>query len=115
MRAKGSPSGLNQTSANFSPLYFKAAHCFEGGCSEKFTPLLSPLRTNYGCSSRLKNVAMSCPAAMHTVASPSGFQIEHLDALIDEATSLALLGAHEAGITVTMTIAAGLDRVLVDL
>lgn len=44
----------------------------------------------------------------------SGFRIEHLDALIDEATSLALLGAHEAGITFTMTIAAGLDLVLVD-
>ena len=38
VRAKGSPSGLNQTSANLSPLYFKAAHCFEGGCSEKFIP-----------------------------------------------------------------------------
>ena len=44
----------------------------------------------------------------------SGFQTEHLDALVDEATSLALLGAHEAGITVTMTIAAGLDLVVVD-
>jgi two-component system sensor kinase FixL len=44
----------------------------------------------------------------------SGLHIEHLDALINEATSLALLGAHEAGITVTMTIAAGIDRVLVD-
>src|SRR5947209_2259767 len=43
VRAKGSPSGLNQTSANFSPLYFKAAHCFEGSCSEKFTPHLPPL------------------------------------------------------------------------
>src|SRR5688572_12174033 len=38
--AKGSPSGLNQTSAKDSPLYVKAAHCFEGGLSEKFTPHL---------------------------------------------------------------------------
>src|SRR5205085_2286171 len=38
VRAKGSPSGLNQTSANGSPLYFKAAHCFEGGCPEKSIP-----------------------------------------------------------------------------
>ncbi|QNA86843.1 PAS domain S-box protein [Sphingomonas sp. So64.6b] len=44
----------------------------------------------------------------------TGFRIERLDELVDEATSLGLLGAHEAGITVTMTIAAGLDRVLVD-
>jgi two-component system, LuxR family, sensor kinase FixL len=44
----------------------------------------------------------------------TGFQPESLDALVDEATSLALLGAHEAGVTVTMSIAAGLDRVLVD-
>src|SRR5262245_56640187 len=36
VRPKSSPSGLNQTSASFSPLYFKAAHCFEGGSSEKF-------------------------------------------------------------------------------
>lgn len=42
------------------------------------------------------------------------FRIERLDALVDEATSLGLLGAHEAGITVTMTIAAGHDRVMVD-
>ncbi len=44
----------------------------------------------------------------------TGFRIERLDELVDEATSLGLLGAHEAGITVMMTIAAGLDRVLVD-
>ncbi|MBB3588444.1 PAS domain S-box protein [Sphingomonas sp. BK481] len=44
----------------------------------------------------------------------TGFQIEQLDALVEEATSLGLLGAHEAGITVTMTIAAGRDRVMVD-
>jgi two-component system sensor kinase FixL len=37
-----------------------------------------------------------------------------LDALVEEATSLGLLGAHEAGIKVTMTIAAGLDLVMVD-
>src|SRR5262245_60670559 len=43
VRANGSPSGLNQTSANVSPLYFKAAHCFEGGRSEKFTTHLLPL------------------------------------------------------------------------
>ncbi|MFD1950799.1 PAS domain S-box protein [Sphingomonas arantia] len=46
--------------------------------------------------------------------SDSGFQVERLDALVEEATSLGLLGAHEAGVKVTMTIAAGLDRVLVD-
>lgn len=44
----------------------------------------------------------------------SGFRHESLDGLVNEATSLALLGAHEAGIVVTMSIAAGLDRVLVD-
>ncbi|WP_240500040.1 PAS domain-containing sensor histidine kinase [Sphingomonas montana] len=44
----------------------------------------------------------------------TGFQVERLDALVEEATSLGLLGAHEAGVKVTMTIAAGLDRVLVD-
>jgi len=44
----------------------------------------------------------------------TGFQVERLDALVEEATSLGLLGAHEAGVHVTMTIAAGLDRVMVD-
>jgi two-component system sensor kinase FixL len=44
----------------------------------------------------------------------TGFQVERLDALVEEATSLGLLGAHEAGINVTMTIAAGLDKVMVD-
>jgi two-component system sensor kinase FixL len=44
----------------------------------------------------------------------TGFQAQHLDGLVEEATSLGLLGAHEAGIEVTMTIAAGLDRVVVD-
>lgn len=44
----------------------------------------------------------------------TGFQVEQLDALVEEATSLGLLGAHEAGITVTMMIAAGRDRVMVD-
>jgi two-component system sensor kinase FixL len=44
----------------------------------------------------------------------TGFQVERLDALVEEATSLGLLGAHEAGIKVTMTIAAGHDRVMVD-
>lgn len=44
----------------------------------------------------------------------TGFRIERLDELVEEATSLGLLGAHEAGVKVTMTIAAGLDRVMVD-
>lgn len=44
----------------------------------------------------------------------TGFRVERLDMLVEEATSLGLLGAHEAGINVTMTIAAGLDRVMVD-
>lgn len=44
----------------------------------------------------------------------TGFQVERLDEIVEEATSLGLLGAHEAGVTVSMTIAAGLDRVLVD-
>jgi hypothetical protein len=38
---------LNQTSAILSPRYFKAAHCFDGGCSKKFTPHLPPLGTNH--------------------------------------------------------------------
>ena len=44
----------------------------------------------------------------------AGFRVERLDALVEEATSRGLLGAHEAGVQVTMTIAAGLDRVMVD-
>lgn len=44
----------------------------------------------------------------------TGFKVERLDALVEEATSLGLLGAHAAGITVTMTISAGRDRVMVD-
>ncbi len=49
----------------------------------------------------------------------TGFRVERLDLLVEEATSLALLGAHEAGITVTTTIGdgpgvAGIDRVMVD-
>ena len=44
----------------------------------------------------------------------TGIGVESLDALVEEATSLGLLGAHEAGIEVTMTIAAGYDRVMVD-
>lgn len=44
----------------------------------------------------------------------TGFQVERLDVLVEEATSLGLLGAHEAGIEVVMTIAAGLDKVRVD-
>ena len=41
------------------------------------------------------------------------FAAERLDKLVDEATSLALLGAHEAGVVVTMT-AVGRDEVMVD-
>ena len=44
----------------------------------------------------------------------TGFRVERLDELVEEATSLGLLGAHEAGITVTMKIEPGLDLVLVD-
>jgi two-component system sensor kinase FixL len=44
----------------------------------------------------------------------TGFKVERLDLLVEEATSLGLLGAREAGVTVTMSIAAGLDKVLVD-
>jgi len=44
----------------------------------------------------------------------TGFRVERLDLIFEEATSLGLLGAHEAGVKVTMTIAAGLDRVMVD-
>lgn len=43
-----------------------------------------------------------------------GFRIEPLDQLVEEATGLGLLGAHEAGIEVTLNIAAGRDRVMVD-
>ena len=43
-----------------------------------------------------------------------GLHLEHLDLLVNEATTLALLGAHEAGVTVTLAIAAGLDEVWVD-
>ena len=46
--------------------------------------------------------------------SDTGFRVERLDAIVEEATSLGLLGAHEAGIKVVMTIAAGLDHVMVD-
>jgi two-component system sensor kinase FixL len=44
----------------------------------------------------------------------TGFKAERLDTIVEEATSLGLLGAHEAGVSVTMTIAAGLETVLVD-
>ncbi len=44
----------------------------------------------------------------------TSFRVERLDELVEEATSLGLLGAHEAGVKVTMIIAAGLDRVMVD-
>lgn len=44
----------------------------------------------------------------------TGFNAERLDTIVEEATSLGLLGAHEAGVSVTMTIAAGLETVLVD-
>ena len=44
----------------------------------------------------------------------TGFCPERLDALVEEATSLGLLGAHEAGIKVTMTVAAGHGLVMVD-
>ena len=43
-----------------------------------------------------------------------GLRAEPLDTLIEEATSLALLGVHEAGITVTTRIATGSHRVMVD-
>src|SRR5215211_6530917 len=46
LRTEGSPSGLNQASAIGSPLYFNAAQCVEGGCSEKFTPHLRHLRAS---------------------------------------------------------------------
>ncbi|WP_241491216.1 PAS domain-containing sensor histidine kinase [Sphingomonas sanguinis] len=44
----------------------------------------------------------------------TGFRVERLDGLVEEATSLGLLGAHEAGIEVTMMISAGLGTVRVD-
>jgi len=44
----------------------------------------------------------------------TGFRVERLDLLIEEAASLGLLGALEAGVEVTMAIAAGLDQVMVD-
>src|SRR5262249_9964689 len=47
LRAKGSSWGLNQISATVFPRYFKAAHCFDAGCSEKLTPRLPDLRTSH--------------------------------------------------------------------
>lgn len=44
----------------------------------------------------------------------TGIGVESLEAVVEEATSLGLLGAHEAGIEVSMTIAAGCDWVMVD-
>lgn len=44
----------------------------------------------------------------------TGFRDERLDLLVEEATSLGLLGAHEAGITVTRHVAPGDVMVLVD-
>ncbi len=44
----------------------------------------------------------------------TGFRVEPLDQLIEEATSLGLLGAHEAGITVTKAIAPVAVMVRVD-
>ena len=44
----------------------------------------------------------------------AGFRAERLDELINEAASLGLLGAQEAGIIVKVTVAGDLQRVLVD-
>lgn len=44
----------------------------------------------------------------------TGFRPERVDTLIEEAISLGLLGAHEAGITVSMEIGAGGHLVMVD-
>lgn len=44
----------------------------------------------------------------------TGFELEPLDILVREATSLGLLGAHEAGVSVTNDIAPGLGYVRVD-
>jgi two-component system sensor kinase FixL len=44
----------------------------------------------------------------------TSFELEPLDHLVREATSLGLLGAHEAGVTVKIDIAAGLNHVRVD-
>jgi two-component system sensor kinase FixL len=44
----------------------------------------------------------------------TGFDLEPLDILVREATTLGLLGAHEAGVTVTTDIATGLGHVRVD-
>ena len=44
----------------------------------------------------------------------TGFRIERLDEMVEEAASLGLLGVHEAGISVAITIAASQDRVRVD-
>jgi two-component system sensor kinase FixL len=44
----------------------------------------------------------------------TGFELEPLDVLFREATTLGLLGAHEAGVLVRTNIAAGLGQVRVD-
>jgi two-component system sensor kinase FixL len=44
----------------------------------------------------------------------TSFELEPLDNLVREATSLGLLGAHEAGVTVKIEISAGLSQVRVD-
>jgi two-component system sensor kinase FixL len=44
----------------------------------------------------------------------TGFRSERLNQVVEEATSLALLGAHEAGVKAVMTMVAAVDRVLID-
>ncbi|AYJ84724.1 PAS domain-containing sensor histidine kinase (plasmid) [Sphingomonas paeninsulae] len=44
----------------------------------------------------------------------TGFELEPLDVLVREATTLGLLGAHEAGVMVATDIASGLGHVRVD-
>src|SRR5260370_32541230 len=73
-RAQGSPSGLNQTSANFSPRNFKAAHCSEGGCSENFNSHLRRLRTNHhGQFGRRKKRCDNLSRADAAGGRPNGF------------------------------------------
>src|SRR5262245_46022255 len=63
-RPNGSSSGLNQTSAILSPLYFRTAHCLEGGCSAKFTPHLHPAEPR----KRISQDSCTCPKLLRILA-----------------------------------------------
>jgi two-component system sensor kinase FixL len=93
--------------------YLEAMRAMIGDDADRaFAELVEPLDLCAAQSLRAGHIVRRLRAFVD--GGDTGFRIERLDALVDEATSLGLLGAHEAGVKVTMTIAAGPDCVVVD-